>query len=149
MNGTKRLIVVVVLLSIALWPRPLWAMDVQLFANMPAELQKHYLAFVVNEAEQLLIQLGERDQAERVQRLFHQIPPGSDRSLGVSQFESILTSTLSFVTNAPAPLQGTIRAPVEGVLSQVLINNGLELTRNFSQTLNRITRNRVFYRKPN
>jgi len=123
------------------------AMDVQQFANMTTEDQKHYLTFLVNEARQLLIQQGEQDQAERTRQLFRDVPPGSDRSLGAALFNSVVASTLNDFANVPEPLQGTMRSSVESLLSQVLVKHGATLTRNFTQTLETATRNRVFYQK--
>ena len=136
-------------LSVAvLVPSHLMAMDVQQFAKMTAQDQKHYLSFLVRESQELLAQQGERDEAQKVERLFHDVPRGSDRSIGESQFDAMLPRILEFVTNVPPPLQGTMRISVESLLSQVLVNNGIRLTRNFTQRLTRDARNRVFYQKP-
>jgi len=148
MSGRNRVIVLAALAASVLCPRPTLALDVQQFANMTTEDQKHYLAFLVNKAQQLLIQQGEQDQAEKTTQLFRDSPPGSDRSLGASQFHSALTSTLDYFARVPAPLQGTMRSSVESLLSQVLVKNGITLTRGFTQTLEAATRNRAFYQKP-
>jgi hypothetical protein len=149
MTRTTNFMFVAALSVAVLVPSQLLAMDVQQFANMTAEDQKHYLSFLVRESQELLAQQGERDEARKVERLFRDVPRGSDRSIGESQFDALLPRVLHFVTNVPAPLKGTMRSSVESLLSQVLVNNGIKLTRNFTQRLSRDARNRVFYQKPN
>ena len=149
MTRTTNFMLVAVLSAAALVPSQLMAMDVQQFAKMTAEDQKHYLLFLVRESQELLAQQGQRDEAQKVERLFHDVPRGSDRSIGESQFNALLPGVLEFVTNVPHTLLGTMRSSVESLLSQVLVNNGIRLTRNFTQRLSRDARNRVFYQQPN
>ena len=149
MTRTTSFLPVAVLSVAVLMPSQLLAMDVQQFGNMTAEDQKHYLSFLVREVQELLAQQGKRDEARKVERLFRVVPKGSDRSIGESQFDSLLPRWLDFVTNVRPPLKGTMRSSVESLLSQVLINNGIKLTSNFAQKLSRDARNRVFYQKPN
>jgi len=144
MKHTTTVMRVAVLLPVLLSPHRLFAMDVQQFSRMATGDQKDYLAFVVSEAKEVLNQAGEREQAEGVDQLFRDILKGTDRSTGAWQFERVLATSLHFVTTSP--VQGMTRS-VEAVFSQVLVNNGLKLTRNFTTALERATRNRVFHRQ--
>ena len=109
------------------------------------EDQKHYLAFMLKEAQKLFIEEGQRDEAHKVERLFRDVPPGAQRPRGESQFEADVASVLNYIENVSSVPQGTMVQQVEGVLAGVLNKNGIRLTRNFVTALHRVTRNRVFY----
>ena len=125
-------------------------MDLEQFANMRSEDQKHYLTFITGEARKLLIETGHPDDAKRLDALFRDIPRGSGWSVGEAQFESVMVKLRRFQNgpDTPEDLRGTIRISVASLFSQVLVNNGIKLTGNFTQRLDRGSRNRVFYQKP-
>ena len=150
MERTARVMFAAVLSATVLCPRSLCAMDLEQFANMAAEDQTHYLTFITGEARKLLIETGHADDAKRIDALFRDIRRGSKQSVGEAQFESVVAGAQHFKSSPdiPASLRGTLQISVASLLSQVLVNNGIKLTGNFTRALDRSSRNRVFYQKP-
>ena len=139
-----------VLLATLLWTRSLCAMDIEQFANMTAEDQKHYLTFMVHKARALLIDTGHSEDAKSVDALFRSTSRGNQQSAGETHFESLVAKAQHFKNSPdiPAPMRGPLQISVASILSQVLVDNGIRLTGNFTQRLDRGSRNRVFYQKP-
>ena len=150
MERTARFMFAAVLSVTVLHPRSVCAMDFEQFVNMTAEDQKHYLTFMVREARTLLIETGHPDDAKSVEALFRDILRGSKQSPGEAQFEFVVAGAQRFKNSpgTPASMRGPLQISVASLLSQVLVNNGIKLTGNFTQTLDRGSRNRVFYQKP-
>jgi hypothetical protein len=146
MNGLKKSVVVTLLSATLLWPRPLSAMDIQQFDKMTPQDQRDFVAFLVKEAQKLLIEQGERDLATKVYRLFREIPPGSQRSLGEAQFEKSIASARAFY--AQANVASASWGKVESVLFETLIKNDIKPSFAFFHTFPKVTRNRVFFQKP-
>jgi hypothetical protein len=147
MNGHKKSMVVTLLAATALWPRLSSAMEIQQFDRMAKEDQQHYLAFLVKEAQKLLIEQGRRDQAVGVSHLFQDIPPGEDRSVGEAQFELELAAARAYSANVNMPGKVSWNQ-VDFVLFQTLFKNGIRPSPAFYQRFQEVTRNRVFYQAP-
>jgi hypothetical protein len=90
MTGLKKSMVMTLLSAIVLCPRILSAMDIQMFDQMAIEDQKDYVKFLVKDAQRILIEQDQREQAAKVQELFQEILPGDHRSSGEAQFEETL-----------------------------------------------------------
>ena len=135
------------LLAVVLSPRPAASMEIHQFDKMTAEDQQHYVAFLVKEAEDLLIEQGRRDLALKVTQLFREIPPGADRSKGAIQFEEHLVDARAWSakTNLPGKVSWN---QVEGVLFATLDKNGIRPSLAFYKSYPQVIRNRVFYQKP-
>jgi hypothetical protein len=147
MNGLRTAVTVTLLSVALLWPRPSNAMDIQQFDKMATQDQRDYIAFLVKEAQKLLIEQGRRDLAVKARELFHNIRPGEQRSAGEAQIEKHLAAARTF--SASAKLSGKVSwNRVESALFQVLVNNGIVPPSAFFKAFPQVVRNRVFYQKP-
>lgn len=147
MDGLRKSISIALFSAAVLSPRVSTAMEIQQFDRMAAEDQQHYVAFLVKEAEQLLIANGHRDLAAQLHRLFYEIPSGEHRSVGAIQFEKHLASARAFSAEVNLPGK-TSWNQMEWVLFETLWKNGIRPPVRFYQTYPQIIRNRVFYQKP-
>ena len=140
-------LLVAVVWAAAVLSSPSAAMEIEQFDRMAAEDQRHYLAFLVKETQKLLLEQGRRDLAEKVHRLFHDIPAGEARSAGDAQFETELAAARAF--SARVRMDGKVSwNQVEFVLFQTLHKNGIRPTPDFYKRLPEVIRNRVFYQRP-
>jgi hypothetical protein len=140
MNSLRQSISIALLSAVVLSPRVSAAMEIPQFDMMAEEDQQHYLAFLVKEAQKLLIEQGRRDLAVKVSLLFQTVPAGETRSVGEAQFQVHLA--------AARPWSTRINFEVESVLFTTLQKNGITLPASFYKRLPELTRNRVFYQSP-
>jgi hypothetical protein len=123
-------------------------MDIQMFDQMAIEDQKDYVKFLVKDAQRILIEQDQREQAAKVQELFQKILPGDRRSSGEAQFEETLGKARVF--NAEErPRQYPILPPmnVETVFVATLNKNGIPTTTQFSRRLAQVVREKPFWPK--
>lgn len=142
MTGLRKAVGLALLATAGLWPRPSAAMEIRQFDRMAAEDQQHYVAFLVTEAQKLLVEQGRGDLAARVHQLFRDIPPGEQLSPGEAQFRKHLDGLLEHVGQVPG-----VTFQIEEVLLLTMTRNGIGTSRRFSRDLAQATRNRVFFQK--
>lgn len=134
-----------ILLLLLMWPQHLAAMTIEQFDAMVAEDQRHYLAFLVKEAQKLLTDQGQPELAKSIDRRFREIPPGEQRSMGELQFQKSLAAARG------AKIRFTLwHAPtseVEFALYDALLDLGIKPAPPFSAKFGEVTRNRAFYQK--
>ena len=121
------------------------AMTVEQFDKMAADDQRHYVMFLVNEAQKLLRGQGHPELARNIDRLFGEIPPGEQRSLGESQFEKSLAGArrqkIRFsLWHAPT-------SEIQWVLCDTLFQLGIKPAPAFFSRFGELTRNRAFFQK--
>ena len=137
MTGLKKSVVVALVSATVLCPRLSPAMEIRFFDQLANQDQRDYLKFLVKGAQKVLIEQGRRDLAEKVRRLFHDIPPGDRLSIGETQFEKDLAISRAFNADNPnAPL----RVPVEASLVVTLTKNGIETSSKFVKGLAEVAR---------
>lgn len=144
MNGMKKSIVVTLLLAIVLCARLAPAMEIQMFDSMAIQDQKAYLKFLVKDAQKILIEQDQRDQAAKVRELFQRIPRGDHRSLGETQFEESLAIDRVFIAENRG---GPLRPPVEASLIVTLNKNGIKTPPSFFRNLTQLVKQEPFWPK--
>jgi hypothetical protein len=138
-------IFVVLLSAIALWPHQSAAMTIEQFDRMVAEDRRHYIAFLVNAAMNVLVEQGQPELAMNVERLFREIPSGHQQSAGEQQFEKSLSdaraSSLKFILpQAPS-------SEVQAAFCDALLTLGITPSPSFTAGFGPATYNRVFFQK--
>ncbi len=144
MNDTRKTVVVALLVAGALLPRISIAMEIAQFDRMAKEDQRHYLAFLVNEAAKLLTDQGERELALKVSQLFKNIPAGADQSLGETSFETELEAARVFSARVNMPGKVSWNQ-VDHALLATFYKNGIRPSPAFYKAFPEVTRNRAFY----
>ncbi len=145
--GRALLVAVVCGAAVLSSPSQLAAMEIEQFDRMAVEDQRHYLAFLAKEAQALLLEQGRRDLAVKVYHLFHDIPPGESRPAGEVHFEKELAAARAY--SARVKMDGKVSwNQIEFVLFQTLYKNGIRPPLEFYKRLPEVTRNRVFYQRP-
>ena len=107
------------------------AMPFPQFDHMAAQDRQDYLDCLVQTAQQVLIDQGQKDAAAKVHQLFNEIRPGDQLPVGEAEFELNLDNARvrdaeKHVQNPNAP-----RVQVESALTGTLKRNGIELTPDF------------------
>jgi hypothetical protein len=129
-------------------PRVSAAMEIQMFDDMAVQDQKEYIKFLVKDAERVLIEQDQRDQAAKLHELFQKIPSGEHRSLGDAQFETNLARLRSYAAESAVDPHGfRFRVTVENALIVTMNENGVTTTGRFENTLAQIVREKPFWPK--
>jgi hypothetical protein len=134
------------LLMVTLWPHRLAAMTIEQFEGMVGEDQRHYVAFLVAEAQKLLIVQGEPELAKQIERVFRAIRVGPSDSLGDVQFEMSLRAARS--SHVRMSLWHAPSSEVEFAFCDALFKLGIKATPAFFTAFGEVTRNRMFFRRP-
>src|SRR5574337_90377 len=108
------------------------AMEIRQFDRMSVQDQGDYITVLIDGAQQVLIDTGHRDLADKVDKLFTEVLPGDQISLGMAEFERNLARA------RVADLQRVIKDPnarrrleVEDAMAVTLQANGIELPDSF------------------
>jgi hypothetical protein len=133
------------LLLLSSWPQHAAAMTIDQFDRMVVEDRRHYVMFLVREAKKLLIDQGQPELARNVERLFHEIPSGEDRSPGERQFEASMAAAR--VATIRMSLWHEPSGEVEFVFVDALLRRGLKPAPAFMTHFGPATHNRAFFQK--
>jgi hypothetical protein len=124
------------------------AMEIQLFDDMAVQDQKEYLKFLVKDAERVLIDQNQRDQAAKLHELFQRVPPGERRSLGEAQFETNLGRLRSYAAESAAePRAVHFTVTVENALIVTMNENGVTTTGRFVNALAQFVKEKPLWPK--
>lgn len=133
------------ILLLLLWPQHVSAMTIEQFDRMVAEDQRHYLVFLVKEAQTLLIEQGQPELAKNVERLFREIPSGEQSSIGELQLEKSLAAARG--AKVRFSLWHAPTSEVESVFCQALFARSIRPAPAFLTRFGEFVRNRVFFQK--
>jgi hypothetical protein len=132
MNGLGSSSLAATFLSAAiLVPSATQAMTILQFDKMAVSDQGAYVVLLIEGAQKVLIDEGKNDLAEKIHRLFTEIPPGDDDPAGVTQFEMLLARTrlADLERIAKDPKAG--RLHVEHVMIMTVKINDITLPKTF------------------
>jgi hypothetical protein len=104
------------------------AMTFDQFDHMAAQDRQAYMNFLVEAAQEVLIDEGKRDVADKVYRLFHEIHPGDELPIGEAEFEGNLANARVRDAEKHAKDHNAPRVQVESALTETLKKNGIELS---------------------
>lgn len=123
---------ILVFAAFALFASASRAMEIRQFDRMSVQDQGDYITVLIDGAQQVLIDTGHRDLADKVDKLFTEVLPGDQISLGMAEFERNLARA------RVADLQRVIKDPnarrrleVEDAMAVTLQANGIELPDSF------------------
>ena len=127
------------LLSVAtvLCPRLSPAMEIEMFDDMAQQDQRDFLKYLVEAAQQVLIEQGRRDLVPQVAKLFRQ--PQGER-----EFQENLKFNRDYLAahpDLPFPLR------VEAALLETLHKHGIPISRAFRKRFEQVTREKPFWPK--
>ncbi len=130
---------------VALGPHQSAAMTIERFDGMVAEDQRHYVVFLVKEAQKLFVQQNKSELAQNVERIFREIPAGESRSRGDTQFETSMRAARRSLVRMS--LRSAPSSEVENAFCDALFRLGIRPAPAFFAAFGPATRNRVFFQK--
>jgi hypothetical protein len=119
---------VVAALLLAVFPAQ--AMTIQQYDKMADKDQARYVQLLVEGAQQVLIDQGQRDLAAKVYQLFR-VRPGDDISLGIWEFNQNLDLARLADANRLARDPNALAIHVEAAMMVTLKKNGIELPKSY------------------
>ena len=103
------------------------AMEIRQFDKMANDDQAEYVADLIQGAQKVLNDSGHSDQAEQLHKLFSEIDPGGDVSLGMADFSVTLAEARTSDKNRIAKNPVARRLEVEDVIYLMMKNKGIIL----------------------
>jgi hypothetical protein len=131
MFGMKRNLAKCVMILALLLPTLAQAMTIVEFERMQAKDRQDYLDFLVEGAQKVLIDEGQKEVAAKVYQLFHEIHPGDALSFGEIAFEENLARARVADAKRHANEPNARRLEVEDALFVTLKKNGIQLPKAF------------------
>jgi hypothetical protein len=142
MNTLKASLIAAFVATVVLCPRGATAMSIEMFDSLMDEDQREYLEYLVDVTRNVLTEMNQKDQAEKVEDLFESIPPGESQSLGRVQFRDNLEGLRRFAAEHP---RGPLRFDVEDAMLQTLATNGIRVPRQFQRSLEQHLREKPYW----
>ena len=131
MNRFNKLLAATFLSAAMLFTSAAQAMQIQQFDKMAKQDQNDFIGDLIGGAQKVLIDEGRSDLAAQVQKLFTEIPPGDQISLGLNEFESNLELLRIADAKNAAAHPNDPRVEVEDAMAATLHKNHIELPDSF------------------
>lgn len=107
------------------------AMEIWKFDKMAVRDQGGYIQLLVDGAQEVLIEEGKRDLAEKAYQLFTETPPGDKYSLGMTEFQLFLARARVLDAKNLEKNHDAKRLEVEHAMILTLKTNGIILPKSF------------------
>jgi hypothetical protein len=131
MNGFKKLLTTTFMTAAMLFTGSLQAMEIQQFDKMAVQDQGDYIQALVDGAQKVLIDQGQKDRAMKVDRQFKEVLAGDKHSLGLVEFERNLDRARVADVKRVIANPNAARIEVEDAMAVTLQKNGIELPDSF------------------
>jgi hypothetical protein len=104
------------------------AMEIERFDKLAIPDQGDYVALLLQGAQKMLLDSGKHDQLAKLNRLFTEVQPGDQMSIGMLQFEANLDKARLLDAERYAKDHKAVRLEVEHAMLVTLKRNGIVLT---------------------
>ena len=104
------------------------AMPIEQFDKLAITDQGDYVALLLQGAQKILVDAGKGDQAVKLNRLFSEVPPGNQMSIGMLEFEANLANVRVLDAERYAKDHSVMRLEVEQAMALTIRRNGIVLT---------------------
>jgi hypothetical protein len=117
------------------------AMEIRQFDKMATQDRSDYVASLVIGTQQVLTEEARPDLADKIHKLFTEVPPGDEIALGMTEFTSNLDRARLADVQRAAQDPTAHRLEVEDAMLVTLQKNNIPMSREFVQTFRAINSN--------
>jgi hypothetical protein len=120
-----------VLLATLFVPVSFRAMEIEKFDKMAIPDQGDYIALLLQGAQKILLDAGNHSDLAKLNKLFSEVQPGDQMSIGMLQFEANLDRVRLLDAERYAKDHNATRLEVEHAMLVTLKKNGIIMSKSF------------------
>ena len=107
------------------------AMEIEQFDRLAIPDQGDYVALLLQGAQKILVDAGNHDLLAKLNKLFGEVRPGDEMSVGMIEFEANLANVRVLDAERYAKDHQAMRLEVEHAMALTLKRNGINLPSSF------------------
>lgn len=128
MNPINACFAATILFVAALFASAAQPMPIEQFDKLAIPDQGDYVALLLQGAQKILVDAGKHDDLAKLNKLFSDVRPGDQVSIGILEFETNLANVRVLDAERYAKDHGVMRLEVEQAMALTIRRNGIVLT---------------------